>query len=323
MSTQKNTVRMEAVRFFAQNPEASIKTAMQKFSISQSTAYRCKNDAVDLSNEEDFSLHHDIQIPEKIQDTVSKVEYYHWLLEDEQEGWTFWANQGDVLYNTRGAGWIAIFYPESDEDMKMIDSLASHGVQFAWSLHDMDFWDHDSPVEFNRETGEIIFSEGERYRKNDPKKKHVHLLLKFDSVVTDKYVKRLLHSAFGVQVTLPEVCHNIRGYFNYLIHDTASARKKGKYQYPESRRVCENGFAVGFDDDEKAKILSSIDHYINFDMYKEQHGYEYWMLIQKFDGQWDILKLIRGATNHYQHLLDSKRNHLKEQQEKNRHKGAH
>ena len=317
LEDKKKAVQTEALRFFAQDPEASIQTAMEKFSISKATAYRYRGKAVELSHEKDFSINHDIKIPKKFQD-VSKVDYYWATLEDNKEGWSFWAEQGDVLYNTRAVAWIAIFYPESEEDMALIDDLSSRGIQFAWAMHDMDFWDHDSPLIVDRITGQVLFAEGEKYKKNDPKKTHVHLLLKFDSVVSDKYVKRLLNSVFGVQVTLPMVCHNLRGYYNYLIHDTASAKKKGKFQYPEEKRVCENGFSAGFDDEEKAKILAGIDHYINFTMYQEQHGFEYWMLIKKFDGQWDILRLIRGATNHYQHLLDSKRNYYKEKEEKAR-----
>lgn len=315
MEEKKKTVAKAILEEFRENPEIDVATVMKKYSVSRAYVYRLKAKVEKETKEKAFSMKHDIKVPEKVQG-VSPIKYYWAQLEDDKEGWTFWADQGDILYNSRAVAWIAIFYPEKEEkDLVLIDDLSAFGVQFAWILHDKDFWDHDSPPVLDKETGEVLFEEGERYHKNDPKKKHVHLLLKFDSVVTDKYVKKLLRKVFGEQVTLPIVCHNIRGYFNYLIHDTDSARKKGKFQYPPEKRICENGFHAAFDDEEKAKILAAIDHYINFEMRKEQHGFEYWMLIEKFDGQWDILKLIRGSTNHYQHLLDSKRNYYKQKDE--------
>lgn len=69
---------MEAVRFFSQNPDASIKTVMRKFSISQATAYRLRKKALAESgrnSNKDFDSYlqkHDTKLPPNLQGFYGK-----------------------------------------------------------------------------------------------------------------------------------------------------------------------------------------------------------------------------------------------------------
>lgn len=81
-----------------------------------------------------------------------------------------------------------------------------------------------------------------------PRKPHAHVLVCFPNTTTRKHAKEVLNtlSAPGkVCCSTAQACINIRHTYEYLIHNTETAKKEGKHLYPESARVGVNGFDIG------------------------------------------------------------------------------
>lgn len=123
--------------------------------------------------------------------------------------------------------WCGITYPENMvDDWQVRASDLLQGIPYAYCIHDKDKSGH----------------KGDR-------KEHVHWILSFkdlnDGTTTKKHVTNVFNllSKPGKQCAIPaEACLNVAHAWDYLIHDTESARKEGKYQYPESERVTGNNF---------------------------------------------------------------------------------
>lgn len=85
--------------------------------------------------------------------------------------------------------------------------------------------------------------------KGVPRKPHAHVTLCWDGPTTRKNAKEvfnLLSAPGKVCCSTANFVPAMRGCFDYAIHDTDTARKQGKYQYPETARVTFNGFEIGF-----------------------------------------------------------------------------
>lgn len=116
--------------------------------------------------------------------------------------------------------WVAILYPESlvyqpDEWADIIQK------PFSYCLHDKDKTGH-----------------------NGDRKAHYHVIICWNNNTTYK-------SAFSLfQELMPslskiEPVKDIKYMYNYLIHDTDSCRKAGKYLYDKSERIECNNFDIG------------------------------------------------------------------------------
>lgn len=82
----------------------------------------------------------------------------------------------------------------------------------------------------------------------DCRKPHVHMILAWGNTTTYKNAMSVfeLLSAPGKQcINTCKKVISIRGSYNYLIHDTDAARKKGKYLYPKENRILLNNFDIG------------------------------------------------------------------------------
>lgn len=132
--------------------------------------------------------------------------------------------------------WCGITYPENmvegweDKAPELLQ-----GIPFAYCVHDKDL------------------------AKDEERKAHVHWILYFCEIkkgtTTRKYATDVLNllSAPGKQCAIPaEACLNLEYAWNYLIHDTETARKDGKYQYPRESRITGNTFDI-----ERYKQLST------------------------------------------------------------------
>ena len=93
-----------------------------------------------------------------------------------------------------------------------------------------------------------------------PRKIHVHIIIAFPNTTTYNNVLAIAKK-LGV-CNYVEKTQNIRWMYNYLIHDTEDARKKGKYQYDPNERITGNDFDIGsfeqLSSAEKDKILLDI-----------------------------------------------------------------
>lgn len=123
--------------------------------------------------------------------------------------------------------WVASGYIENmvdDWEIRIGDIF--DGLPCAYCIHGRDI---------NLETGEL-------------KKKHAHFIVVFNGNTTYNHAldsfRRLDKYEDKTAFNKVEQCLNVRGAYNYLIHDTESARKQGKTLYDESERVCVNGFNV-------------------------------------------------------------------------------
>lgn len=84
--------------------------------------------------------------------------------------------------------------------------------------------------------------------KSEHRKDHVHIILAFPNTTTFKHamsVFNLLSRPGSRCISTCEAVIGIRNAYNYLIHDTNSARKAGKYLYSSSDRICGNSFDIG------------------------------------------------------------------------------
>ena len=106
---------------------------------------------------------------------------------------------------------------------------------FAYILHDKDI---------NPDTGEL-------------KKPHYHFLVKFGRNLRGSWFKRFWSDEFGK--IMPDPVRVPLGAYNYLIHDTPTARKQGKHLYDPSERIStfEDSDFETADEKEKSEKLSS------------------------------------------------------------------
>lgn len=121
--------------------------------------------------------------------------------------------------------WEGICYPENmrDDWQDEIDDILQ--VPFAYAVHDID---NDT--------------------KSKQRKTHAHVIVVWSGPTTRKAIINVLNrlSAEGKTCcSSAEPVNNIRHAYDYLIHDTASCRKKGKELYPVEARVEGNNFDIG------------------------------------------------------------------------------
>lgn len=309
------SVGKDVEQAFLDNPDINVQEVMEKFNISKTTAYRLRKKALAESgrnSNKDFDTYlqkHNTKLPPNLQGKLTEQEYWQLYHEDEEEGWMFHEKRGQVLDKDRSISFCGIVYADSFEEIQeLMSEYAMLGIPFEWIWHDRDYWLHDSPEVKDLETGQVLFVVGERYKRNDPKKNHAHIMNKFDHVRTWQKNQQEVESIFGYRTTLWIPTKSINGMHNYITHSTEQARKDGKYPYGEENLHQENGFSVDLSKDERNAIYTSVVHYINYEMFQEYHRYEFSDLTKKFDGQKEMQSVMRGSAHALKFLLDSKRN---------------
>lgn len=83
---------------------------------------------------------------------------------------------------------------------------------------------------------------------DEQRKEHVHIIIAFNNTTTEKHAMSVFRKLEIPGKKALNVCQpviSIRHAYDYLIHDTEESRKKGKYQYKLSDRVCGNNFDIG------------------------------------------------------------------------------
>lgn len=122
--------------------------------------------------------------------------------------------------------WCAILYPENMISSWEDDIGDLLQIPYAYAIHDKD-----------------KLEDGISNRKS-----HVHLLIAFSNTTTSKHALEVVSvlSSYGHNCcNTIESVFNVRHMYNYLIHDTETCKKKGKFLYPTSVRVTGNNFDIG------------------------------------------------------------------------------
>lgn len=130
----------------------------------------------------------------------------------------------------QGRFFWAIMYPENM--LENWEDRISEIVQkpYAYCIHDKDL---------------------EKEDRQEERKKHVHIIIAWKNNTTINSALKLFQKlnaegkqaiAFGGAI---EKCDEIDWCYNYLIHDSDDARRKGKYQYDKKERITGNNFDIG------------------------------------------------------------------------------
>ena len=151
--------------------------------------------------------------------------------------------------------WVAVLYPESliINWERFIYDLVQ--VPFAYCVHDKDKDGH-----------------------NGDRKTHVHLVLAFPNTTTYKHALETFQR-LQPNCNYCEQVLNIRYMYNYLIHDTESCVKAGKYLYNINERVTGNNFDIGSFEQisltDKRKMLKDLCDFIkDYEIYNFMDFYE-------------------------------------------------
>lgn len=191
--------------------------------------------------------------------------------------------QNNNTITTKARYWTAVCYPENmrPDWKECIGEVLQ--IPYAYVVHDKDL-DGDE----------------------EDRKIHVHIIGVWNGPTTYKVALQLfqLLSADGVKCcnTCQKV-QNIRYMYNYLIHDTEDAKKKKKYQYPQTERITGNNFDIGnfeqmsMDDvDRMAEEIEDLIIEMSIDNYRALHLY----VKNNLDKEYK--KIIRRYSSHFERL---------------------
>ena len=121
--------------------------------------------------------------------------------------------------------WNGVLYPENmvpDWEERIGDILE---LPYSYCIHDKD-----------------LENDG------DDRKVHVHIIIVFPNTTTKKHAFNVFDLLSDVGKKALSDCKavvSIRGSYDYLIHDTDTAKKAGKYLYPRECRISGNNFDIG------------------------------------------------------------------------------
>lgn len=183
--------------------------------------------------------------------------------------------------------WLAILYPENmidDWENRIGDVLQ---LPFCYCIHDKD-----------------LLKES-----NEERKKHVHLIVAFPNTTTISHAFNIINqlSAPGKQAipgNVIKAAKDIRWAYDYLIHDTESARKQRKHLYDKSERICGNNFDIGnyeqISMERKQEIVSELSQVIR-ENFIYNYGVFYEFVTDHFD---DPLykQLVHSYSGHFERL---------------------
>lgn len=178
--------------------------------------------------------------------------------------------------------WLAVTYPENmrqgwEEDCDEILQLP-----FAYCIHNGD--------RLKAVAGQ----------KAEGRKVHVHFILVFKNTTTRKHALAVINllSEEGKQCC-PGVkaCLDVRQSWDYLIHDTPNARKKGKELYPPEARITGNCFDIGayeqLSQDEKDQMIDELLQFAKVWNIRDMSDF-YSKMREAFD--WRYFEVFRTAN---------------------------
>lgn len=205
--------------------------------------------------------------------------------------------------------WLGVTYPENMVEgwQEQAPDLLQ-GIPFAYCIHDKD-----------KEGHEVTSADGaitEYIKKLSNRKTHVHWILYLKDIKQGTTTRKHATEIFNL-LSLPgriccpgaEACLNIEHSWNYLIHDTENARKKGKYQYPPECRITGNTFDIEryiiLSEEKKLEMTKEICDYIvdyrvkdTAKLYRDirkRFSEEYFQIYKANNAMFD--RLCRGVFN--------------------------
>lgn len=197
----------------------------------------------------------------------------------------------------KGRYWVGVLYLENMVESWRDDIGDLLQLPYAYCVHDKD----------KDEAGDV-------------RKHHVHLILAFSNTTTEKHALNIFSLLSKVGCSCINKCLpvlNIRHMYEYLIHNTDTCRKKGKYLYPVSERILGNNFDIGsYEQLGVAEKNDMCKELCNVIMNKgfTNFGDFYMYVISEFDdtNYFEILKTYSGLferltkSNYQKHILANK-----------------
>lgn len=170
--------------------------------------------------------------------------------------------------------------------------------------------------------GVYVIHDKDLDKDGDARKPHVHVMICFNNTTTQRCAKNLLLKlakegaqpiARGGEI---ESVHSVRNMFEYFIHNTDDARKKGKHQYDAKNRVCFNGFDIGLYEqtsiEEKSQMCMELCDWIaeqgftNFAKFyrsvRTEFDSGYFKVVQTYSGLFD--RMIKGNYHEWLEMQD-------------------
>lgn len=181
--------------------------------------------------------------------------------------------------------WCAICYPENMINTWAEDMGDLLQIPYAYCVHDKDKLEDDP----------------------EKRKTHVHIMLAFNNTTTQKHAMEVIMSLSkpGSRCcsTIEQV-FDVRHMYDYLIHNTDSAKKKGKFQYKANERKTGNNFDIGSFEQlsvaEKDKICEEIEDII----IKEQF-YNFTDLLMNLKSNYDrsYVTVLRSQSGYFERII--------------------
>lgn len=223
------------------------------------------------------------------------------LFEDTEEGWIFETTESDerckAWKRTSGKWWVGIVYPESAPE-EWLTRLRSTGMQIAVSpIHDKDKWEHDSPEKeiVDTETGEVIrVAKGMLYKKGDPKKEHLHIIVKTDTRVSWQEINRMIRPI--TNGPLMQKCNSLKGAYEYFIH----LNNPERYQYDRDEIQTFNDYCNEPNRKEQMEMLQAI-----IQECIDQNITDYADLMRRYRDSYEYLNIISIKGYALKQLTDS------------------
>lgn len=197
--------------------------------------------------------------------------------------------ENQVITVGKARYWWAVLYPENMiEDW---ENLIAEKLQlpFAYCIHDDDL-----EKEFEDQT-------------QQKRKTHVHIIIAFANTTTYKHVTSifsLLNAPDKRAFNKVEAVRGIRHCYEYLIHNTETAKKDNKKQYSPNDRVIGNNFDIGayeqISTSDKLRMSKEICNYIvEHDIYN--FADLYMAVISNFDDAY--FEILQTHSGFYERLI--------------------
>lgn len=187
---------------------------------------------------------------------------------------------------TKARYWTAVLYPENMRDDWEENIGDIIGLPYAYCKHSAD-----------------------TDTQSEHRKDHVHLIIVFGNTTTEKRALQVVNSlsADGRKACpFVQAINSIRNTYEYLIHNTETAKRQGKHQYLPAERITGNNFDIGSyeqlsvtEKDAMAKELCDLivkDGITNFaDFYGlvvNNYDLEYFGIVKSYSGLFE--RLIKG-----------------------------
>lgn len=182
--------------------------------------------------------------------------------------------------------WIGVLYPEN-----MIDNWEQEigdvvQLPYAYCVHDADL------------TG-----------KKEERKPHVHLILVFPNTTTYSHafkVFNLLSKPGLKSINTCQAVVSIRGSYDYLIHDTETAKKQNKKQYDPNLRITGNNFDIGSYEQlgiaEKNEMCNFLCNIIITEKFTNFVDFYEYCLVNLFDEDSNYFEIVKSYSGLFERL---------------------